>query len=396
MITPNTARRDCIDRIVISDSSETRTALTKPKSALRFNGNFIEIPLSRSDKDKFQAGEIFVNVFEPANDGPVNATPLRFNLLGPKPALTKFTIRQGDKIGRLEGTGLGEIESLSVNGEPVASFESETGDVILASHIKGFTANLSGKLRAGDTLSKSFSVVPTADIINGRLDCDTKNSSSSITAEIKTAYRPYTFSNCVIPVDTDALNLVLISKEPYQFRSAQKPALILEVEKEALRFETIQNLGPLGEVKNNRRMDTRIPITQPIKDWLMDGKKLYLRFVDKDFGESKRYEFAIEFAMLPKNLTLDCRVAEGRECELAGDVGVIAQASTDAENGSTKWVNAELSDTKLRLPKLGYENFFLIRLRSNSSQIKIDLKDLRNTSIKYFEAPPEQLDISLR
>ena len=396
LISPNTARRDCIEKVVLSDSSETKTSLTKTKSALRFNGNSVEIPLSNREKEKFQAGDIFIHIFEPLSNRPVNRNPLTFRLLDRKPLITAFTIRRGERIGLVRGERLDDIKTLLVNNSKVTSFDPKTGEVVLIKPITGPTASLKAELGAGDSVASSFSVIPTADVLNGSLDCSSKDNSSSVASDIKVAYRPYAFSDCLIPIDTDVLNLVLISRASYEFRSAEKPLLILEVETKPGRYTKLENLEAIGEVKNKRRMDVKIPIKQNLKNWLTDQKKLFLRFLDKEFGESTRYEFKVNFAQLPKRLSLDCRLEKGKKCELSGDIGVIEQVSVGKENENKKWFSVGFGDTKVILPKLDYEGFFWIKLRSHAKDFKVNLKNLGNTSVSYHPAPPEQIDVSNR
>ena len=106
VITPNTSRRDCIEKVVISDSSENKTSITKIKRNLRFNGSFIEIPLDKTDKDKFQTGEISIDIFEPISNRPLNTQQLTFKLLDKKPTVDKFVVRKGETVGKCQSRSL--------------------------------------------------------------------------------------------------------------------------------------------------------------------------------------------------------------------------------------------------------------------------------------------------
>lgn len=383
-ITPNTVKRECLDKIVVMDQNNQKIEFLPQKGFNVEPNGIVQINLSAPIREKLQSGKINLDVYEAGAEKPTGQ--LSLNLFNKQPQY-KVSAYLNDLSGEIRGERLNEIKAVSINGqaatlESIAAPDAKANELNKLKFVRGIstpTANVSITLAAGDVINQTINLLPPRPRITGKLDCAPSENQSRIIINKKVAYQAYELENCVYPTDTDEIKLIVISDgDNYAYSTVNKPAVNIgflrgdyqpnsfagsvpqpAVVKPQTVTVTTTVSSPTGNyvvtapssVMSPRRLDVTLKIDQKIREQLDDGSRMFLRITDPVRGESDWQPVEIKFLRLPTNLALNCtsEVSPVSESPTTATVPQIANAENAPNPAIQATSNIEAVNQKCEL-----------------------------------------------
>lgn len=397
-ITPNTVRRDCLDKVVIKDSKNQEIQLLPLRGFRMEASGVIKLTLTAQEKEKLQPGKLSINIYE--NDSETSSGRLTAELLEKKPRY-QLVAYSGDNYLEIKGERFDEIKTLTVDNQK-AEFDQKSGRIIMRNPISDTALPVNITLSAGDAISQTINVLPSRPHISGDLACLPNDNQSRLIIEKKSVYQPYELPDCVYPTDTDEIKFVLVAGADYSFSFAGKPAVIIGFSKigsppalNAADKPPILNAASI-EVLSPQRLDIAAKLDQKSKDLLEDGFRPFLKIIDPTRGESDWYPFKTKFLKLPVQLKLDCpsvkKAADGNSnvsaatpslippCELSGDLHMVETVFVRAESGAELVYPVNITSDNLIISAFPHNSSLLVKLRGDELKIKISPAELSNAA----------------
>ena len=437
-LTPNTVKRECLDKIVVTDQNSQKVELLPQKGLTVETGGVVQINLPAQTKDKFQTGNLAIAIYEGGAEKP--SGQLNINLLEKQPQY-KVSAYLNDIYGEIRGERLNEIKSISVNGQ-TASLEAmiaqnakpnEINKIKFSRGISTPTANVSIQLTGGDFINQTISLAPPRPRISGNLNCQPNENQSRIITNKKAVYKAFELENCIYPTDTDEIKLIVISDgDNYAYSTVNKPTVNIGFLKGSFQPNSFAGITPqetvaktptpavmvastIGNyvittpstVMSPRRLDVGIKVDQKIREQLEDGNQMYIKISDPIRGESDWQPIEMKFLRLPTNLTLNCATETpvavessvastvealaspeiaptikvenlNQKCELTGNLSMIEKVFLLDEKQNKTEQSVGLTSDKVTFNKLSSEKFLYLKLRGYDSQIRINIADLQS------------------
>lgn len=439
--TPNTVRRECLDKVVVTDQNNQKIELSRQKGLTVEPGGIVQLTLPAQEKDKLQTGKLTVAIYEGGAEKP--SGQLSVNLLEKQPQY-KVSAYINDVYGEIRGERLNEIKTILIDGrtaflEAANLPNAKAGEASRIKFSRGIskpTANISIELTGGDFINQTISLLPARPRIAGALNCQPNENQSRVIINKKAAYKAFELGNCVYPTDTDEIKLIVVSDgDNYNYSTVNKPTVNIGFLKgdfqpnsfdgSSVTENTAKTSTPVVTVSSTvgnyiittpstvmspRRLDVSIKIDQKIREQLEDGNRMYIKINDPVRGASDWQPIEIKFLRMPTNLALNCvtqtpAIAENavaptsesqpstenapaskvknlnQKCELSGNLSMIEKISLSNDKQNKTEQSVGLTSDKVIFEKSPSENFLYLKLRGSDSQVKVNIVDLETQSI---------------
>lgn len=392
-ISPNTEKRACLDKIVVTDTKKQEIELL-PFREISFddNGN-LNLKMTASASEKLQPGKLLVSIYENGNETTVGKLNLTLFDKRPQPV---FKAHLKDRFALMSGEKLDEISAVSVDGKKT-EIDFATRKIKLEEAFKKDSAVFTFHLKAGDSFTQNVAIAASRPALSGELGCRIEENRSFYRIATKHSYKQYELTDCVYPTETDEIKFVLIADESYSFSSVNKPTVVFGFPKndsltpadKEKQFE-ISDTKASVQLLSPQRIDLAFKIEQKTKEYLEDGNPLYLKIIDPVRGESDWYQVGATFLRLPSALILDCRESpdiresasgtisdakkdESIACELVGNLAVFESLFVKSADNKQQKYPLSLTSDKITISVSSNAVEFYLKLRNYGPKIKLKL-----------------------